>query len=77
MNMRKGILIMENSFNTVETITPVLQQKYNRKERRKIYGGKNFKIKSKAPRNIASRKILPMPINWDGWKNWKPKKKVV
>ena len=33
--------------------------------------------RSMAPRNIASRKILPMPENWQGWRNWQPKKKVV
>lgn len=54
-----------------------VQRKYNRKELRKVFGGKKRGHRSMAPRDIASRKILPMPANWQGWKDWTPTKKAV
>ena len=49
---------------------------FNRTERRRYLGTKNQGHRNKAPRHIAARKPLPMPENWEGWRNWKPKKKA-
>jgi len=51
-------------------------RKFNRKELRKMQRKYNAS-RANAPRNIASRKVLPMPDGWEGWKNWKPKKRAV
>ena len=77
----KGFMkTMENNINTfakdLQASTEIKHYK-NRKEYRRIFGGKHKNFRSKAPRNIASRKVLPMPIGWEGWKDWKPKRKAV
>ena len=69
-------MIEDNTFNQDLTAS-ISQKKYNRKEFRRLYGGKSSSKRSKLPRYVASRKIKPMPDNWQGWKNWKPKKKAV
>ena len=68
--------VNDNSFNQDLKASTELQRKYNRKEYRRIFGGKHSDKRSNAPRCIASRKPLPMPENWKGWRNWKPVKKV-
>ena len=50
------------------------QKKYSRGERRRLVSP-GYGKRSNAPRCIASRKPLPMPEDWKGWRNWKPKKK--
>lgn len=52
-----------NTFQKDLEASAVLEKKLNRKELRKIYGGAKAGHRSMAPRNIASRKILPMPID--------------
>ena len=68
---------MENKPLITEKRNAPVQRKYNRKELRRVLGGKKRGHRSMAPREIASRKILPMPENWQGWKDWKPTKKAV
>ncbi len=76
--MRGYTKTMENNANIfAQNSKPTMQKKYNRKELRRMFGGKRSGLRSKAPREITSRKPLPMPENWEGWRNWKPKKKVV
>lgn len=69
--------MMENSFTTDLKASTNLEKKINRQELRRLYGGQRGHRRSNAPRHIASRKILPMPENWQGWRNWKPKNKKV
>ena len=64
-----------NTFEKDLAASTVMDRKLNRKQMRQAYGGKTGYCRSKAPRNIASRKPLPIPDNWEGWRNWKPRNK--
>lgn len=67
----------DNTFGKDLKESMELQRKYNRKEFRRFFGTSKTGNRSMAPRHVAPRKPVPMPENWQGWKNWKPKKKVV
>ena len=73
--MRERVKRLDNTSNNVIVPKPEFQKKYNRTELRRVLGGATKGRRSNSPRCIASRKPLPMPENWKGWRNWTPKKK--
>ena len=74
--MKGYMKMMENNLTNLGNINSILS-KHNRKTLRKMFGGKRSGLRSKAPRYIASRKVLPMPIGWEGWRNWEIEKKAM
>lgn len=70
-------MMENNSFEKDLAASTVMEKKFNRKDLRRMYGGAGSNKRSKSPRNIASRKVLPMPLGWEGWRNWEPAVKKV